>query len=207
MQMRRIVSKYDKQLMADLPRAIFPGRIVVIVSESEAERAVDFLMRQPVLGLDTETRPSFSKGALHKVALLQVCSGEVCFLFRLNRIGLPRCLTKMLGDRTLTKVGLSWHDDLRLLGQLKHFCAGTFVELQSIAEQMGIEDKSLQKLYANIFGQKISKGQQLTNWEADNLTEAQKLYAATDAWACIQLYKEMMRLQKEGYEIEMKNEQ
>jgi hypothetical protein len=119
----------------------------------------------------------------------------------LNRIDIPQCLVRLLEDKKITKVGLSWHDDLRALNGRKSFRAGTFVELQDMAGQMGIVDISLQKLYANIFGQKISKGQRLTNWEADDLTEAQKKYAATDAWACIRLYEEMQRMQREGYRI------
>ena len=188
--------------MQNLPRVLFKGRIEVIVSESNARRAVKFLLRQPLLGFDTETKPSFKPGRLNQVALLQVCSGEICFLFRLNHIGLPQCLINLLEDTNVTKVGLSWHDDLRALNQRKKFCVGTFIELQNIAAKMGIVDISLQKLYANIFGEKISKGQRLSNWEADILTEAQKLYAATDAWACIRLYEEMMRMQKEGYKLE-----
>ena len=200
--MKKIASKYDKQLLADLPRVLFPGHIEVVISESDAERAVQYLMKQPVLGFDTETRPSFTKGRQYAVSLLQVCGGGVCFLFRLNRIGIPQCLIKLLEDKKKTKVALSWHDDLHMLSQRKRFKAGTFIELQNVAGQMGIQDMSLQKLYANIFGEKISKGQRLSNWDADNLSEAQKQYAATDAWACIQLYKEMMRMQKEGYELE-----
>ena len=201
--MKKIVDKYDKALLADLPRVLFSGRIEVVVSENDAERAVGYLMKQPILGFDTETRPAFTKGRQYTVSLLQVSCSDICFLFRLNRIGLPQCLIRLLEDRKITKVGLSWQDDLRSLLQRKRFKVGNFIDLQNISKQMGIQDMSLQKLYANIFGQKISKGQQLSNWDADNLTEAQKLYAATDAWACIQLYKEMNRMQKEGFEIEI----
>ncbi|MCH5169005.1 MAG: 3'-5' exonuclease domain-containing protein 2 [Prevotellaceae bacterium] len=199
--MKRIVDRYDKRLIAGLPRAVFPGHIEVVSSQRDAERAVRYLAKQPLLGFDTETRPSFTKGRQHSVALLQVSSPEVCFLFRLNRIGLPDCLVNLLKDDAITKVGLSWHDDLRSLSQRQRFQPGTFVELQNVAGQMGIEDMSLQKLYANIFGQKISKGQRLTNWEAASLSEAQQQYAATDAWACIQLYEEMLRMQREGYDL------
>ena len=202
--MKRIVDRYDKQMLQNLPRALFPGHSEVIVSESEAQKAVEFLMKQPLLGFDTETKPSFKVGRMNQVALLQVSNGGLCFLFRLNRIGLPQCLIKLLEDKKITKVGLSWHDDLRALNQRKKFRAGTFIDLQDIAKEMGIVDISLQKLYANIFGEKISKGQQLSNWEADSLTEAQQLYAATDAWACINLYKEMMRMKEEGYSLEVR---
>ena len=200
--MKKIFDRYDKALLQDLPRVLFPGHIEVIVSEREAQKAVDFLMKQPLLGFDTETKPSFKVGKMNQVALLQVSNGGLCFLFRLNRIGLPRCLIKLLEDKKITKIGLSWHDDLRALNQRGKFRPGTFIDLQDMAKEMGIVDISLQKLYANIFGEKISKGQQLSNWEADSLTEAQQLYAATDAWACIQLYEEMMKMKEEGYKLE-----
>lgn len=186
---------------------LFPGHIEVIVSESDANRAVKFLLKQSILGFDTETRPSFTQGKQYKVSLLQVCCNDICFLFRLNRIGFPQCLVRLLEDKRITKIGLSWHDDLRALNGRKRFTAGTFIDLQDIAGQMGIVDMGLQKLYANIFGQKISKGQQLSNWEADNLSEAQKLYAATDAWACIRLYREMMQMMEEGYSLEVTSEE
>ncbi len=202
--MKKIFDKYDKELMADLPRVLFPGKIEVIISESEAIKAVRYLMKQTLLGFDTETRPTFKRGMLNKVALLQVSTEDLCFLFRLNRIDIPPCLLKLLCDNEITKIGLSWHYDLHALEQRKQFLPGTFVELQHMAGEMGIVDMSLQKLYANILGGKISKGQRLSNWEAESLTDAQKLYAATDAWACLQLYKEMMRLQSVGFELEVK---
>ncbi len=200
--MKKIVDRYDKHLISKLPRAVFPGRIEVIVSESDAQHAVQYLLGQPILGFDTETRPSFTRGHQHTVALLQVSSYEVCFLFRLNRIGLPDCLLDLIADRSIMKVGLSWHDDLRALSHRRQFQTGTFVELQDISKEMGIVDMSLQKLFANMFGQKISKTQQLSNWEADSLSDAQKIYAATDAWACIRLFEEMRRMQKEGFQLE-----
>lgn len=212
--MKKIFDRYDKAHLAELPRVCFPGRIRVIVGENDAERAVDYLSKQTLLGFDTETKPSFRPGRQHKVALLQVCcdpaaadtshrDGEsVCFLFRLNRLGLPPCLLRLLEDKRMTKVALSWRDDIHLLNQRVKFQAGTFIDLQDIAAEMGIQDMSLQKLYANIFGMKISKGQQLSNWEAADLSEAQMNYAATDAWACVRLYKEMMRMKEEGYTLE-----
>ena len=206
--MKKIFDRYDKKLLEDLPRVLFKGRIEVIVSENDAKRAVAFLLKQPLLGFDTETKPSFKPGRQHPVALLQVCNEETCFLFRLNRIGLTGCLIKLLEDTKITKVGLSWHDDLRALNQRKQFRVGTFIDLQDIAGQMGIIDISLQKLYANIFGMKISKRQQLTNWESDTLDDRQKLYAATDAWACIQLYKEIRYLIESGdYQLEIVKEE
>lgn len=193
--MKILKDKFDKALISELPTVSFDGRIYTIISVSEAERAVAYLMKQPVLGFDTETKPSFQKGrGMNKVALLQVSTEFECFLFRLNRIGLPACIKQLLSDTTITKVGLSWHDDLNQLHRRGAFEAGTFVELQQMVKEFGIEDMALQKLYANIFGQRISKSQRLTNWEADNLSEGQQRYAATDAWACVRMYNELVRL-------------
>ena len=136
------------------------------------------------------------------VALLQVSAQNVCFLFRLNVLGLTDSIKRLLSDEGETiKVGLSWHDDICGLLKRGFFRPGTFIDIQHIAKEMGIQDQSLQKLYANLLGQRVSKSQQLSNWEAPSLTDAQKNYAATDAWACIQLYEEMMHLRQEGYLI------
>lgn len=195
--MKVIRDKYDKKEIQNLPRVLFEGRIIVVFTERDADKAVDYLMKQELLGFDTETRPSFKKGQLFQVALLQVATHDTCFLFRLNRIGLPDSIIRLLEDRTITKVGLSLQDDLRQLHARHPFETGTFVELQHEVKEIGIEDNSLQKIYANLFGQKISKGQQLTNWEAEILTEAQQRYAATDAWACIQIHQEVARMKRE----------
>ena len=192
--MRTIYNKFDKVRINGLLRALFQGRIVVVLSESEAQKAVDFLLSQPILGIDTETRPSFKKGVVHNVALLQVSAKDICFLFRLNVMGMSRDIIRLLEDKEVLKVGLSLHDDILMLHKLADFKPGKFIDLQEHVGEIGIEDRSLQKLYANIFGQKISKGQRLTNWEADVLNDSQKLYAATDAWACIMLYEELLQL-------------
>lgn len=193
-----IYNKFDKAFIPHLPVAQFEGRIVVILTPGETEEAVDFLLRQRILGFDTETRPSFKRGFQHKVSLLQVATEDICFLFRLNYTGLTPALIRLLQDTVVPKIGLSWHDDLNSLHKLGHFTAGNFIDIQHHVQELGIEDLSLQKLYANLFGQKISKRQQLSNWEADVLTDKQKLYAATDAWACINLYKEIVRLKENG---------
>ena len=189
-----IQNKVDKKTIATFPTVSFPGRIVVVLSATEAERAVDYLLSQPVLGFDTETRPSFKKGVHHKCSLLQVATGNCCFLFRLNYIGMCPAVKRLLEDNTVTKVGLAWKNDALGLQRLGEFKMGEFVDLQDMAHQLGIEDQSLMKLYANVFGERISKRQQLTNWERDVLEESQKRYAAIDAWACVRLYEEFKRM-------------
>lgn len=200
--MKTIYDKYDKTQIGGLPRVLFQGRIIVVLTEAEADKAVDYLLTCKVLGFDTETRPVFKRGVSHKVALLQVSTEDTCFLFRLNRIGWCSSLTRLMETENVVKIGLSWHDDIMSLHKRGEFDAKGFFELQDHMVELGILDKSLAKLYANIFGERISKREQLSNWEADVLNEKQKDYAATDAWACVQLYKEYLRLKESGdYEL------
>lgn len=186
--MKTLYSKFDKKAIQALPVVQFKGRIVVIQTAGEAERAASYLMQFPRLGIDTETRPNFKPGGMNPVALLQVSTPEACFLFRLNRFGLTEGLVRLFTSQQVQKVGLSLHDDWAQLRKRMEFQPVNFIELQDYVKPLGIADMSLQKLYANFFGEKISKTQRLTNWEADVLTEAQKRYAATDAWSCLRLY-------------------
>lgn len=189
-----LYSKFDKKAIPELPKVEFGGRIIVIQTAGEADRAVNYLMQFPQLGIDTETRPNFKPGGMNPVALLQVSTPEACFLFRLNRFGLTDSLMQLFTSEAVEKIGLSLHDDWAQLRKRKEFQPVNYVELQDYVKPFGIKDMSLQKLYANFFGQKISKNQRLTNWEADVLTEPQKRYAATDAWSCLQLYQKMTEL-------------
>ena len=205
--LKTIYNKYDKAMIPSLPIAQFPGRIIVILTPGETEKAVRYLLSQPILGFDTETRPSFKRGHQYKVSLLQVSTIDTCFLFRLNHTGLTPAIIQLLEDRTVKKIGLSWHDDLNSLNKIGNFKTGSFIEIQDLVRDLGIEDLSLQKLYANLFNQKISKRQQLSNWETDILTDKQKMYAATDAWACIMMYQEIIKLKESGnYKLIIKEE-
>jgi ribonuclease D len=200
--LKTLYSKYDKKKIGSLPRVIFPGRKIVVLTEGEAEKAADYLLAHDLLGFDTETRPAFKKGQKHKVALLQVSTRDTCFLFRLNRIGLCPAVLRLLETSKIKKVGLSWHDDLLALHKRGEFNAQGFIDLQNHMDELGVKDRSLAKLYANFFGERISKREQLSNWEADVLSEKQINYAATDAWACVRLYEEYLRL-KESKDYEL----
>lgn len=195
---KTIYSRFDKKAITDLPVVTFPGKIITIITAGEAEKAVDCLLNSDIIGVDTETKPSFHKGEQNKVALLQVSNRDMCFLFRLNLTGITPAIKRLLEDRSVKKIGLSWHDDIRGLEARSTFKPGLFIDLQDIVGEIGIKDLSLQKIFANIFHQKISKRQRLTNWEAPVLTDKQKMYAAIDAWSCIQIYEEILRLKKTG---------
>lgn len=119
--MKKIYDKFDKSIINSLPLVTFPGKIIVVLNEYEAERAVEYLLSCDVLGVDTETRPAFRKGNNHKVALLQVATRKECFLFRLNHLGLPKSLLRLLSNKQVPMVGLSWHDDLMSLHRREQF--------------------------------------------------------------------------------------
>ena len=196
--MTEICSDIAKAEIAEMPAELFGGRIIVVHSAAEVDKAVNYLKGFPILGVDTETRPSFAKGKTYEVSLLQVSTEETCFLFRLNYIGMPDALVALLQDGRQLKVGLSLRDDIQGLQRKHSFEPNGFLDLQQYVKTWGIEAQSLQKIYALLFGKKISKSQRLTNWEADVLTDRQKGYAATDAWACIRIYKYLEELKAKG---------
>ena len=188
---RLIQAKITKEEISKLPTEEFKGRIVILSTERDAEKAVNYLLHNAsMVGFDTETRPSFKKGRVYKVALMQVSTEDTCFLFRLNRIDLPDSLKAFLKDESVLKIGLSLRDDFSAIRKrMDKIDLNNFLDLQAYVGKFGIEDASLQKIYAILFGKRISKGQRLSNWEAETLTEAQQKYASLDAWACLEIYK------------------
>lgn len=182
-------SSISKEALRELPTGQFQGRIHLVDQMTQAEKACEYLAKEPLLGFDTETKPSFKKGTTHKVSLLQLSSATDAFLFRLNRIGLPLCLIRLLSNPDQLKVGIAIRDDIRHLKALHPFKSEGFLELQEYVKQFGIENSGLSKLTGIILNFRVSKSQQLTNWENDVLTDAQQLYAATDAWAAYEIYR------------------
>lgn len=177
----------------------YDGRTIVINNPKDADKAIKYLLSQPIVGFDTETRPSFKKGQSHKVCLMQIATNAECFLFRLNKTGFTESIRKFLECENVVKVGLSLNDDLRALHKLDNFTPGSFIDLQSFVKKYDISDNSLQKIYAILFDKRISKGQRLTNWEADTLTPPQQAYASLDAKACLDIYN---LLTTEGFNSE-----
>ena len=184
-------ARIEKSEIATMPTLLYPGRIITIDTATDVDKAVKALSKETILGIDTETRPAFRKGVRHSVSLLQLSTADTCFLIRLCRTGIPDSLVALLENKDITKVGVSLHDDFQALSRRRKFKAGGFFDLQKFVNKFGIEEMSLQKIYAIIFGMRISKSQQLTNWEQDVLTDRQKQYAATDAWACLNIYNKL----------------
>ncbi len=194
MNENRFIENILPETIETMPLASFPGEMCVIDSLSEDYRkAVRYLKRQRILGFDTETKPCFTPHSPHPgVALLQLSGGGKAFLFRLKTLGMQRALCNILANPDIIKVGAATADDVKGLQRYAKFQPASFVDLQKIVPEWGIRDKSVKKMAAIILGVKVSKTQQLSNWEADTLSEPQMKYAATDAWICREMYMTLM---------------
>ena len=187
------IHHYSKDLIQWLPLAAFGGEVIVVDTPEKVEEAVAYLSKQPAVGVDTESRPSFTRGVHYPTALLQIATEERCYLFRLTHVGMPQALADLFANPKITKVGLAFKDDIAGLRRRRDFQPANCIDLQTIVPKYGILDMGLQKIFAICFGRKISKAQQLTNWENSHLTPDQARYASTDAWATLLIYKDLMQ--------------
>ena len=191
-------NKYRENLtpeeLAKYDLSWFKGKIVIVDDLKIFKRIIPELQDKKVLGFDTETRPSFRKGRKNKVSLIQLAISDLACLFRINRIGIPGELVEILADPEVIKAGVAVHDDIRYLKQVRKFNPEGFVDLQKLVKEHSITSSGLKKLAAIILGFRISKRQQVTDWEAEELTEAQQIYAATDAWVCYEIYKKLSHI-------------
>ena len=189
------VASISNEEVAALDAVQFDGEIVVVDNAAALADACRYLAGQSLIGFDTETRPSFTAGVTNKVALLQLFGGEKCFLVRLNREGLSRDVVALLQNPAIAKIGAAVSNDILSLNALRHFKARGFIDLQTLVGDYGIEDKSLRKISGIVLGKKVSKAQRLSNWEAKILTPQQQMYAATDAWVCVEINKRLISQQ------------
>jgi ribonuclease D len=177
-----------------LPLKTFKGDLIVVDTFEKINKSVEYLQKQRILGFDTETKPSFKKGKKNIVAMLQLSSAGKAFIFRLNKIGLPEGLAKILANPKIIKAGADIKQDLSALQKLGNFIPDGFIDIQKFSNEFGIIDNGLKKLTAIILGFKISKAQRLTNWEAPELTSSQLVYAATDAWVCYLIFSKLHKI-------------
>lgn len=166
----------------------FNGQIHIIDNIRDAHKIAEFLLQQKVLGFDTETRPTFSKNHRNTVSLLQLSTENEAFIFQLKKMGLPEIVANILSSESIIKTGVAVRDDIKALQKLHTFVPKNFAELQTIAKTLQLDAMGLKRLTPLALGFRISKKQQLSNWENECLTEAQKLYAATDAWVSLKIY-------------------
>jgi len=183
----------NKELLQWMPIAAFEGEVIVVDHEEQIADAVAYLRKQRTIGVDTEARPSFQRGTHYPTALVQIATHERCYLFRLTHIGMPQELADIFADPKICKVGLAFKDDINGLRRRRNFVPANCIDVQSLVAQYGILDLGLQKIFAICFGKKISKTQQLTNWENSHLTPEQARYASTDAWATLLIYEDLLQ--------------
>ncbi|MBR6655584.1 MAG: 3'-5' exonuclease domain-containing protein 2 [Alistipes sp.] len=185
------VASISNDEVAALEAVHFVGRIKVVETPDALAEACHILSKESLIGFDTETRPSFQAGVSHKVSLLQLSTKEQCFLIRLNKLPLTREIIKILSSEKVAKVGADVRNDIAALNKLRHFTPRGFIDLQTEVVKYGIEDKSLRKISGIVLGKRVSKAQRLSNWAAKQLTPQQQMYAATDAWVCIEIYNKL----------------
>lgn len=188
-KMKKCISNDE---LAELPLSSFEGIINVIENPEDLKAAFKYLINQSVIGFDTETRPAFKKGQTFPVSLLQLSTSEQAFLFRINKIGLPSGIIKILASPDILKIGVAIRDDIKILQRIVPFRPAGFIELQDLVKDYGIENFSLKKLSAIVLGFRISKAARLTNWDSQELSEQQLIYGATDAWVSYEIYKQLM---------------
>jgi len=189
--MKLYQSEITHEEVAALDLIQYEGPITLIQTEEEFQEAIEAISAHKILGFDTETRPSFKKGTSYPTSLIQLSASDQAWLIRVSRIGYPVELLKLLSDPEVMKVGTGLNDDIRRMRCDFQFEPGGFLDLQSYVEAFQIWEKGLKKLSSIILGHRISKSQQVSNWDADILTEAQLRYAATDAWICLEIYYEL----------------
>jgi ribonuclease D len=194
-------NKYQENIsveeLAEFELSWFKGEIVLVDDLATFHEVFPRLLGRDLLGFDTETKPNFKKGRKNSVSLIQLSTGDLACLFRINKIGIPDELIRLLSDPSVIKAGVAVHDDIRFLKGVKKFTPGGFTDLQGFVKDFGIQSSGLKKLAAIVLGFRISKRQQVTDWEAETLTEAQMVYAATDAWVCYQIYRKLVN----GHEV------
>jgi ribonuclease D len=193
MMNNKFLESITKEEIRELPLDFFKGNITVVNNTKTLKTAISIIKKSKTWGFDTETKPSFKKGQKNNIALIQLANDTDAFIFQLVHIGFAKEILDILSDQSITKVGSDVKQDLKKIKEsFADFTPQNFVDIQTIAKENGIKDVSLKKLAAIVLGIRISKRQQLSNWERQILTPAQIKYAATDAWVTYQIYKKLI---------------
>ncbi len=183
-----------KDEVNELPLDWYKGKYTVITSTDQLDEAFSKINKQKFVGFDTETKPTFKKGQYHAVALIQIGIPDEVFLIRINQTGLADQIISFFENKEIEKIGVALTDDIKDLQKVKNFKAAGFVDLSKEVKQIGIESNGLRKLTAIMLGFRISKNAQVSNWEAPELSERQLIYAATDAWVCLEMYEKLLKV-------------
>ena len=182
-------TKLTKDQINAMPLVKYEGKIHVLSSQDDIQDSVDYLMTQKVIGFDTETRPTFTKGSANAPSLVQLAGEKAVFIYQLDDISILKKLSTILSNKKITKSGVSVDRDLIELMFLTPFDPCSFIDLGDVARDRGIPHHGLRGLAAMFLGSRISKGARTSDWGRDRLSRSQVSYAATDAWIGLELFK------------------
>ncbi len=186
---------FEKSITKDkinlLPLYKYEGKTVIAATDKQIDKAVFEIEEHKVVGFDTESKPAFRKGQFNHVALIQIATPEKVYLLRIHQVGITNVLRNFLSNQEIIKVGIALDDDLIALNRRRRFKPMGFKDLNLIAPTLGIENIGARNLTALILNNRISKNQQVSNWENPALTIPQIKYAATDAWICLEIYNKL----------------
>lgn len=182
------INRLSKEYINTLPIIKFAGNVVMVDQDEDIDQVVQKLQKEKYVGFDTESRPSFTKGITYPISLIQIATEHVAYLFRSNGNEFPGLLWNFLADKNILKIGIGLNGDMEKLKQFDRFYPGNFVDLSKLASEKGIIQVGARALTARYLEKRLVKTAQRTNWAVPNLTEKQKVYAATDAWICLRIY-------------------
>jgi len=183
--------RISKQEINELPLFRYEGKTVIAATEKQIDKAIFEIEKHRLVGFDTETKPTFKKGQFNHVALVQIAIPDKVYLLRINMAGITNTLAKFLSNENISKVGIALDDDIIALSKKRRFKPRGFMDLNKIAPTLGIENIGARNLSALLLNNRISKNQQISNWENPTLSEPQIKYAATDAWICLEIYNKL----------------
>lgn len=182
------VREISRQALAELPIRRYEGEVRLVADARTLERAMDDVRAERVLGFDTETRPAFKKGVSHLPCLIQIATTRRVYVVQLQRLDAAAAIAELVGAPGIVKAGVALAEDLRQLKRLFPLAEAGVLDLGHIARRHGLRQTGLRNLAAIFLGARIPKGNRTSNWAAPRLSAAQITYAATDAWACRELY-------------------
>ena len=183
-----LLNKLDTEQIHRAPIIEYSGIIECVSTPKKLSQIIKRLKQEKIVGIDTESRPSFSKGLVYPVSLVQIATKDIVFIIQINLTGFTDELVKLFENKKIIKVGLALNDDIIKLKALRDFKPRSFVDLSKMASEKGIIQIGLRSLSIRYLNCKISKAVRTTNWSVEKLTKKQLIYAATDAWVCLKLY-------------------
>jgi len=184
----------SKEELMELPLSQYEGKVVIAASEETIRGALREISQFSVVGFDTEARPTFKKGQIRQISLIQIATDDKVYLLRIMQTGLMDCIVDFMENPNIVKVGIGLDDDFNLLNSLRRFDKRGFLDLNIRFKEIGAENIGARNLAGMMLGIRISKSAQTSNWEAEEYTDKQISYAATDAWICLEIYRALQDL-------------